>query len=133
MKRSVSGPEVTHVRKRHGRGYFAPARCMPSSSALWSRDRTSTRRSGIRADPFAEDWPHLEARLVEAAGLEAKTLFEDLRERRPGVYRDGHLRTLQRRVKAWRASRGPEKEIFFPQEHRMSAALGCEMQADGFR
>jgi hypothetical protein len=47
-------------------------------------------------------------------GLEAKTLFEDLQRRYPGRFADGQLRTLQRRVKAWRALEGPPKEVFFP-------------------
>lgn len=92
------------------------------SRGLLPSDRAERRTYRTRPDPFEADWPGLEAMLVEAPGLEAKTLFGDLRERRPGVYRDGHLRTLQRRVKAWRASRGPEKEIFFPQEHRPGEA-----------
>ena len=83
---------------------------LPSDGALPRTYRT-------RTNPFEADWPGIEAKLVEAPGLEAKTLFGDLRERRPGVYRDGHLRTLQRHMKAWRARHGPEKEIFFPQEH----------------
>ncbi len=31
--------------------------------------------------------------------------------------RDGQLRTLQRRIKVWRATEGPPKEVFFPQQH----------------
>jgi hypothetical protein len=27
------------------------------------------------------------------------------------------LRTLQRRIRQWRALNGPDKEVFFPQEH----------------
>jgi hypothetical protein len=34
-----------------------------------------------REDPFAEHWPEVEARLVEAPALEAKTLFELLVEK----------------------------------------------------
>ena len=34
-----------------------------------------------------------------------------------GSVSDGQLRTLQRRIKIWRATEGPAKEIFFPQEH----------------
>jgi hypothetical protein len=33
------------------------------------------------------------------------------------VFEHGQLRTLQRRVREWRAERGPEKEVYFPQEH----------------
>ncbi len=85
-------------------------------------ERLEGRTYRTRPDPFAADWADLEARLAAAPGLEAKTLFEDLRARRPAAYADGHLRTLQRRVKAWRASRGPEREVFFAQEHRPGEA-----------
>jgi hypothetical protein len=51
-------------------------------------------------------------------GLEAKTLFEDLQRRYPGQFADGQLRTLQRRVKVWRALEGPPKEVFFAQVHK---------------
>ena len=51
------------------------------------------------------------------SGLQAKTLFKDLQRRHPGEYQDGQLRTLQRRVKQWRALEGPPKEVFFEQRH----------------
>lgn len=70
-----------------------------------------------RPDPFADVWEEVRAKLQINAGLEGKTLFEDLQRRYPGRFRDGQLRTLQRRVKAWRALEGPPKEVFFPQRH----------------
>ena len=70
-----------------------------------------------REDPFSEVWGEIEEKLEVNPGLEAKTLFEDLQRRYPGKYADGQLRTLQRRVKIWRALKGPPKEVFFPQEH----------------
>jgi hypothetical protein len=76
-----------------------------------------------RADPFAEDWPALAAMLEEAPELEARTLFDHLVGRKPDAYTAGQLRTLQRRVREWRAQRGPEREIFFPQAHRPGEAL----------
>lgn len=76
-----------------------------------------------RLDPFVEDWPAIELRLVDAPELEGRILFEDLMRRRPGVYQEGQLRTFQRRVRVWRAHHGPDKEVFFPQEHRPGEAL----------
>jgi len=76
-----------------------------------------------RADAFAEDWPALKARLVDAPELEAKTLFEHLLAEHPGRYEPGQLRTLQRRVQEWRAKQGPEREVFFAQEHRPGEAM----------
>ena len=70
-----------------------------------------------REDPFIEVWEEVKGRLEINPGLEAKTLFEDLQRRYPGEFADGQLRTLQRRIKIWRALEGPPKEVFFPQEH----------------
>jgi len=75
-----------------------------------------------RADPFEVDWPAIERMLIESPELEARAIFEDLLERRPDSYVPGQLRTLQRRVRRWRALCGPEKEIFFSQEHRPGEA-----------
>jgi hypothetical protein len=70
-----------------------------------------------REDPFIEVWEEVKGRLEINPGLESKTLFEDLQRRYPGEFADGQLRTLQRRIKIWRALEGPPKEVFFPQEH----------------
>jgi len=66
-----------------------------------------------RKDPFEDDWPGIESMLEDIPGLEAKTIFEHLQRKQPGQYSDGQLRTLQRRIKIWRASSGPAKEVFF--------------------
>jgi hypothetical protein len=71
-----------------------------------------------RTDPFEAHWEEVREKLAESPGLEAKTLFEDLQRNFPGTFSDGQLRTLQRRVKRWRALEGPSKEVFFPQLHR---------------
>lgn len=76
-----------------------------------------------REDPFEKDWSYLLEKLEHAPELEAKTLFEHLLEVRPERYREGQLRTLQRRLKRWRAQAGPPKEVFFAQEHRPGEAL----------
>jgi len=76
-----------------------------------------------RTDPFAADWPEIAARLTEANELEGKSLFEDLLRRRPGVYQEGQLRTFQRRVQIWQAQFGPDKEVFFPQDHVPGEAI----------
>lgn len=68
-----------------------------------------------REDPFSEVWEQICSKLDLNAGLEAKTLFKDLQRRYPGRFADGQLRTLQRRVKIWRSTEGPAKEVFFDQ------------------
>ena len=75
-----------------------------------------------REDPFEDDWPEIAGWLKDAPELEAKTLFELLASRKPECYEPGQLRSLQRRIKRWRAQEGPDKEIFFAQEHRAGEA-----------
>lgn len=78
-----------------------------------------------RADPFDGVWEEVVSLLNNGPGLEAKTLLEELQRRYPGRFADGQLRTLQRRVKVWRAVEGPAKEVFFTQRHepgRLSAS-----------
>jgi len=70
-----------------------------------------------RVDPFAEDWEEILEMLAVNPGLEGKTIFEHFQCKVPGSYQDGQLRTLQRRLKHWRATQGPAKEIYFPQVH----------------
>jgi hypothetical protein len=71
-----------------------------------------------RPDPFDTVWDEIAQRIKTNPGLQAKTLFLDLQRRFPGRFQDGQLRTLQRRIKHWRATEGPDKEIFFPQQHK---------------
>lgn len=68
-----------------------------------------------RSDPFAEVWSDVATMLDIDPQLQAKTLLEWLIERFPGKFADANLRTLQRRVRDWRALEGPDKEVFFPQ------------------
>jgi hypothetical protein len=70
-----------------------------------------------REDPFQDVWPELRQRLEQNPDLQAITLFGDLQRRFPGRFADGQLRTLQRKIKAWRATEGPPKEVFFDQVH----------------
>lgn len=76
------------------------------------------RQYRTRLDPFAEVWPEIEGMLEQAPGLEAVTIFELLRGRPELSFSDGQLRTLQRRIRRWRALQGPEREVMFAQEHR---------------
>jgi len=49
--------------------------------------------------------------------LQATVLLEWLDERHPGRFNATHLRTLQRRIRDWRALSGPEREVYFEQKH----------------
>lgn len=73
-----------------------------------------------REDPFAELFDtEVTALLAEDRNgvLEATTILAELNRRYPGRFSEGQLRTLQRRVRQGRALNGPEKEVFFPQQH----------------
>ena len=79
-----------------------------------------------RADPLAAVWPQVEAMLLQAPELEAKTLLEHFTAREPWNISTRHLRTLQRRVSRWRLQNGPDKEVFFAQ----ARVAGKAMQLD---
>ena len=70
-----------------------------------------------RLDAFAEDWPEIEQLLERDAAIEAKTIFDHLCRQHQGKFQEGQLRTLQRKVKVWRALKGQPREVFFPQVH----------------
>ena len=57
-----------------------------------------------RPDPFAAVKDEIEQTLRRHPHREAKSIFKELQEQYPGTYKDGQLRTLQRRVKVWRQS-----------------------------
>ena len=71
-----------------------------------------------REDPFGDVWesevvPQL---VADTEGrLQVRTLFRELCRRHPGRFEAGQLRTLQRRVREWRAQDGPDREVYFEQ------------------
>jgi hypothetical protein len=70
-----------------------------------------------RPDPLDQIWEEVTRMLREAPELEAKTLFEHFLARPDSGMDESHLRTFYRRVRHWRATEGPEREVFFAQEH----------------
>lgn len=70
-----------------------------------------------RADPLADSWPELVGLLQGEPSLMAKTLWDWLQQTYPGKYPASVRRTLERRVRQWKAQHGPAKEVFFAQEH----------------
>ena len=87
---------------------YLEARKLPSEMRAKRRWRT-------RKDAFADVWPEVEARLAENPGLEAKTVFAALQRQYGKWFSEGKLRTLQRRLKRWRATGGPAQEVYFAQ------------------
>ena len=92
------------------------ARRIEISEALPSQRESRTWRT--RTDPLTAVWDSEVVPLLESDGaLNAVTLLEELQRRYPGDYDSTVLRTLQRRVRQWRALYGPEREVYFAQEH----------------
>jgi hypothetical protein len=74
-----------------------------------------------RADPFQEHWGEVVELLAVTPELEAVTVFGYLQGKYPQRYGDGQLRTLQRRLRQWRAEHRAAPELFFPQVHEPGA------------
>ena len=71
-----------------------------------------------RADPLREVWGAEVVPMLEGAPtLMGITVLEELQRRHPEGFDESVLRTLQRRIRQWRAQNGSEREIFFAQEH----------------
>ena len=71
-----------------------------------------------RPDPLERIWPEVTAMLRDAPELEARALFEHFLERPESGLEEGHLRTFYRRVRHWRATEGPDQEVFFAQKRK---------------
>ena len=91
----ASGPRAGGMLPSHSehtkRAY---RRTKPQQGPRWWRTRT---------DPFEEVWTEVCGWLAEHPERTAKSVLLELQQRYPGQYPDEQLRTLQRRVQAWRA------------------------------
>src|SRR5690554_4815759 len=76
----------------------------------------ASRHWRTRQDPLEAVWEKELVPLLERTpDLTGLTLWEHLDEAYPGQYPERILRTLQRRVKQWKAVHGPEREVIFRQ------------------
>lgn len=74
-------------------------------------------RSRRRPDPLAGIFDELVVPMLEAApGLRPIAIFEELRRRYPETV-FGSRRTLERRIRDWRAMNGQDREVIFRQVH----------------
>src|SRR5438093_1863956 len=80
-----------------------------------------------RPDAFAEVWPAVAAQLVVEPMLQAKTLWQWLRQQHPGRFADGQVRTFERRVKHRRATQGAGHEVYLLQVHRPGRPCAPEL------
>lgn len=76
------------------------------------------RKHKTRQDPFNLHWGEILEMLSASPGLEAKTVINYLTEQYPEVYKPGQIRSLQRRLSAWRLENGSSKVAIFPQEYQ---------------
>ena len=94
------------------------------SARRWQRGPLPSEKKNrswrTRPDAFSEVWEEEIVPLLRRDArekLQATVLLEWLDERYPGRFNASHLRTLQRRLRDWRALSGPEREVYFEQEH----------------
>ena len=74
-------------------------------------------RERRRPDPFAGVWDLEVVPMLRAApGLRPIAVFQELCRRHPELGA-GARRTLERRIRGWRAVNGPDREVIFRQEH----------------
>lgn len=105
--------------------------CRKTGSKYLISDQLPSERKGERSwrtrrDPFKNNWDEAVSMLEQAPELEAKSLFEWLREKYPDQFSTGQLRTFQRRVRRWRALKGPPKEVYFPQDHKPGKRMSTD-------
>ncbi len=115
MKELKEGQTLERAAMRSAMSETTARRYRNGAPAKGKRARRTYR---TRRDPFELVWPEVEKMLEAAPGLEAKTIFERLLERPEASFTEGQLRTLQRKIRRWRAQHGPQKEVMFPQEPR---------------
>ena len=126
--RRVADAQVQHLRKAFRQGAslslaamkagmdrktarkYCGSEPLPSEAAVPHTWRT-------RPDPLIDVWPALEQLLQREPSLQAKTLLEWLQREYPGGNWQQCRRTLERRVRQWRAQHGPDREVFFAQVH----------------
>ncbi len=68
-----------------------------------------------RPDPLEQVWPEAVRMLEATPELESRAIFEHFLARPESGLEESHLRTFFRRVRHWRATAGPEREVFFAQ------------------
>ena len=74
-------------------------------------------RGRRRPDPLAEVWDNEIVPILQSApGIRAIAVLDEIRRRHPEISA-GIRRTLERRMRGWRAVAGPEQDVIFRQEH----------------
>ena len=90
----ASGEQVSRLilpPQRGQRAYRRPVK--PRTPRTWR----------MRTDPFETVWGEITQRLEVRPERTARSVLDELQVQHPGLYSHSQLRTLQRRVKEWRA------------------------------
>jgi len=83
-----------------------------------SRKRRERRHAGGKPDPLTGLWDEEIVPLLEAKpGLRPIAVLEEMEHRHPERDLASARRTLERRMRTWRAEHGPEREVIFRQIH----------------
>lgn len=97
---------------------FSPATAYRLEADPRLPSQTQPPRGRRRPDPLAGIFDEeVVPMLQNAPGLRSVAIFEELMRRRPELSPQIR-RTLERRIRAWRALHGPEQEVIFRQVHR---------------
>lgn len=97
---------------------FSPATAYRLEADPQLPSQTQPLRSRRRPDPLAGIFDEeVVPMLQNTPGLRSVAIFEELLRRRPELT-PKIRRTLERRIRAWRALHGPEQEVIFRQVHR---------------
>lgn len=125
-----------HLRQRHGsqasaaKAGFSTATAYRIESDPRLPSTKKEQRGRRRPDPLAGIFDEeIVPMLEQAPDLRSVGIFEELMRRHPELGR-GVRRTLERRVREWRAQHGPERELVFRQTHP-PGQLGLSDFTDG--
>jgi len=89
--------------------------------------KASQPRGRRRADPLADVWEPLLVPLLERhPGLTPTTMLEHLQEQKPDQDWSSVKRTLQRRMRHWKALHGPSPEVMFPLAYQPGEIGFCD-------
>src|ERR1700757_4613445 len=93
-------------------------------------------RGRRRPDPLGEVWDSEVVLLLKSTpGLRPVAIFDEIRRRHPEIG-PGIRRTLERRIRTWRALHGAEQDVIFRQEHppgRLGLSDFTDMRDRGVR
>ena len=102
---------------RGARAAISVASAYRIEGARWLPSQKQAPRGRRRPDPLAEVFDAEVVPMLQAAPqIRAVAVFEELRRRHPELAY-GVRRTLERRIRAWRAQHGPQREVIFRQVH----------------